>query len=304
MSMEGSATQALELTNIDYGAYFRKSSIVSRIYVEGYDTSLSGHDFVESMREHFSSCGEVMHVYIPGYVEGTYRRRNLSSFALIYLRGEGAEEKALSLSGSCSSGGDKLVVESYPFHAKHLDHKFAPTRDADNQQEHAFFVVGYHTAHPLDHVKAMLSEKLSECGRVVQISLWEIGGFVTRDALVVLEGIDAIEKLLQLSASDAEGWENLRFSGVVGPAKDGEGACNFMSLASSSSRPTSAMALAATAPEDPNLPKPWIGLVDMRTQYGYFWNTETNVTQYNLPEPDDPETNVTSNYNLRKRVRR
>lgn len=35
--------------------------------------------------------------------------------------------------------------------------------------------------------------------------------------------------------------------------------------------------------EDPTLPKPWKGLVDRSTGYLYFWNTETNVTQYERP---------------------
>lgn len=37
------------------------------------------------------------------------------------------------------------------------------------------------------------------------------------------------------------------------------------------------------APEDPSLPKPWRGLVDGKTGYLYFWNPETNVTQYEKP---------------------
>lgn len=37
------------------------------------------------------------------------------------------------------------------------------------------------------------------------------------------------------------------------------------------------------APEDPTLPKPWRGLVDGNTGYLYFWNPETNVTQYEKP---------------------
>ncbi|XP_010492272.1 PREDICTED: DEAD-box ATP-dependent RNA helicase 46 isoform X2 [Camelina sativa] len=51
------------------------------------------------------------------------------------------------------------------------------------------------------------------------------------------------------------------------------------------------MAATATAstirysPEDPNLPKPWKGLVDSKTGYLYFWNPETNVTQYERPAP-------------------
>ncbi|KAL8193528.1 hypothetical protein R6Q57_026663 [Mikania cordata] len=39
------------------------------------------------------------------------------------------------------------------------------------------------------------------------------------------------------------------------------------------------------APEDPTLPKPWKGLVDGKTGYLYFWNPETNVTQYQRPNP-------------------
>ncbi|KAK2973315.1 hypothetical protein RJ640_027958 [Escallonia rubra] len=38
------------------------------------------------------------------------------------------------------------------------------------------------------------------------------------------------------------------------------------------------------APEDPSLPKPWRGLVDGKTGYLYFWNPETNVTQYERPQ--------------------
>lgn len=37
------------------------------------------------------------------------------------------------------------------------------------------------------------------------------------------------------------------------------------------------------APADPTLPKPWKGLVDGKTGYLYFWNPETNVTQYERP---------------------
>ncbi|KAL1211288.1 DEAD-box ATP-dependent RNA helicase 14 [Cardamine amara subsp. amara] len=42
------------------------------------------------------------------------------------------------------------------------------------------------------------------------------------------------------------------------------------------------------APEDHSLPKPWKGLVDDRTGYLYFWNPETNVTQYERPASSLP----------------
>lgn len=39
------------------------------------------------------------------------------------------------------------------------------------------------------------------------------------------------------------------------------------------------------APEDPSLPKPWRGLVDGSTGYLYYWNPDTDVTQYERPLP-------------------
>ncbi|KDP27709.1 hypothetical protein JCGZ_19832 [Jatropha curcas] len=37
------------------------------------------------------------------------------------------------------------------------------------------------------------------------------------------------------------------------------------------------------APEDPTLPKPWMGLIDGSTGRLYYWNPETNITQYEKP---------------------
>ncbi|XP_020585952.1 DEAD-box ATP-dependent RNA helicase 14-like [Phalaenopsis equestris] len=42
------------------------------------------------------------------------------------------------------------------------------------------------------------------------------------------------------------------------------------------------------APADPTLAKPWRGLIDSKTGYLYFWNPETNVTQYEKPLSSSP----------------
>lgn len=42
------------------------------------------------------------------------------------------------------------------------------------------------------------------------------------------------------------------------------------------------------APPDPSLPKPWRALIDDNTGYLYFWNPETNVTQYQKPTAHPP----------------
>ncbi|KAL2341614.1 hypothetical protein Fmac_009554 [Flemingia macrophylla] len=42
------------------------------------------------------------------------------------------------------------------------------------------------------------------------------------------------------------------------------------------------------APDDPTLPQPWKGLIDGSTGLLYYWNPETNVTQYEKPAPVTP----------------
>ncbi|XP_004486514.1 DEAD-box ATP-dependent RNA helicase 40 [Cicer arietinum] len=42
------------------------------------------------------------------------------------------------------------------------------------------------------------------------------------------------------------------------------------------------------APDDPSLPTPWKGLIDGSTGLLYYWNPDTNVTQYDKPPPLAP----------------
>ncbi|PSR92469.1 DEAD-box ATP-dependent RNA helicase [Actinidia chinensis var. chinensis] len=42
------------------------------------------------------------------------------------------------------------------------------------------------------------------------------------------------------------------------------------------------------APDDPTLPKPWKGLIDGSTGIFYYWNPETNITQYEKPSSLPP----------------
>ncbi|TXG54683.1 hypothetical protein EZV62_019939 [Acer yangbiense] len=65
--------------------------------------------------------------------------------------------------------------------------------------------------------------------------------------------------------------------------------CGWISLEMAATA-TASSAGVRYAPEDPSLPKPWRGLVDGRTGYLYFWNPETNVTQYEKPTTSAPPT--------------
>ncbi|CAA7052009.1 unnamed protein product [Microthlaspi erraticum] len=250
------------------------------MYVEGYDTSQSGYDLVMSMEKHFGSCGEVLHVYIPGYCEGKIPNR----FALMYLRGEGAEEKASKLNGSCM-GGHKLVVAPYPFHATRLEHKFALMRKEDNEQAQLIYIQGYDTSLPLDYVERILYEEVGLYGEVVSITICEEEenkAVLRRTAFVTVRGIDALERLLHLRGCDRRGLENIKLTGVARPDPDEETLFPVFVECSPSRTWVSH--------EDPNLPEPWKDVVDDGTGLSYFWNTETNVTQYQRPSS---ETNVT-----------
>ena len=39
------------------------------------------------------------------------------------------------------------------------------------------------------------------------------------------------------------------------------------------------------APHDPTLPPPWRALIDGSSQLTYYWNPDTNITQYEKPGP-------------------
>ncbi|KZV43414.1 DEAD-box ATP-dependent RNA helicase 46 [Dorcoceras hygrometricum] len=58
------------------------------------------------------------------------------------------------------------------------------------------------------------------------------------------------------------------------------------------------------APEDPTLPKPWIGLVDGSTGYVYFWNPDTDVTQYERPVAPSLASSVPSQKSLSSSVQK
>ncbi|GFP98953.1 ATP-dependent RNA helicase-like protein db10 [Phtheirospermum japonicum] len=58
------------------------------------------------------------------------------------------------------------------------------------------------------------------------------------------------------------------------------------------------------APEDPSLPKPWKGLVDDKTGYLYYWNPDTNSTQYERPVASSHANSASSYKSLSSSVQK
>ena len=69
------------------------------IAVLGYDTSLPQDEVESILREHFSSCGEITHVYVD----------TLDKCTNIYFSKEEGEASALDLNGS-KVGGFKITT--------------------------------------------------------------------------------------------------------------------------------------------------------------------------------------------------
>jgi nucleolin len=76
-----------------------------KIFVKGFDASLSEDDIKNTLREHFSSCGEIKNVSVP------IDRDTGNSKGIAYLEFSEGKEKALELNGSDMGGGFYLVVD-------------------------------------------------------------------------------------------------------------------------------------------------------------------------------------------------
>uniref|UniRef100_A0A1J3FAX6 Nucleolin 1 n=1 Tax=Noccaea caerulescens TaxID=107243 RepID=A0A1J3FAX6_NOCCA len=221
--MDESGIKGLESSNSD--AEIRESS-VARICVEGYNTSLHAYDVHLGLRELFASCGEVIHVYFPGYGLKTNSILNiLNRFALVYIRGKHAEKKALKLSGFHwvgHMGPLSIVVKPYSFQAKYLDPILAATRDVDNMRQRRMEVMGFDTSLPKKVVETTLLKHFSKCGPVGVIHVRyedEESKTLAPKAVVCVSGEDTVEKALQLGGCDVTGFKNIHVYLVAGPLK-------------------------------------------------------------------------------------
>ncbi|KAG2259819.1 hypothetical protein Bca52824_079113 [Brassica carinata] len=188
--MHESANKGLESKDSD--AEIRESSI-SRIAVKGYDTSLRREDVDGALREHFASCGNIIHVHVPiDESSGT-----LCSYALIYVNEED-EEKALSLDGS-DMGGRILKIQSYAFHQNHLNEVLDQMKEGElYQPQHTILVTCDDISLRIDVIKTELEKYFSAIGSLVYPD-------VTASADVYVLGQEGVEKALESSGPSVGG---------------------------------------------------------------------------------------------------
>ncbi|KAG7559671.1 RNA-binding domain superfamily [Arabidopsis thaliana x Arabidopsis arenosa] len=125
--------------------------------IEGYDTSL------HALREHFSSCGKIKHIYVPRDFESGILKR----VAFMRIEGEGAEEKALELSGT-DVGGWTAIVKAAPWQKETMDPWCAAAAERKTK-EHSLNVTGYVTWLPVIDIEMAVCKYLSSCGEVTRV---------------------------------------------------------------------------------------------------------------------------------------
>ncbi|WZY80374.1 hypothetical protein YC2023_026758 [Brassica napus] len=153
---------------VELNGGIRNSSIISRMVVEGYDTSPRREDVEEALKKHFASRRiKLMHVSVPVDYKCRNRRR-----ALIYVNGE-CEAEALKLDGSYVGG---LV----------------------SKKKHTLKVRGFDTCLSLNDIEKMLLRVFpgSDC-----FPLWD------GSVLLYLRGQYAMDEALKLSGGSVQGFK-------------------------------------------------------------------------------------------------
>ncbi|CAN6907761.1 unnamed protein product [Brassica oleracea] len=176
-----------------------RESRISRIAVEGYDTSLPREDVDGALREHFASCGNIIHVHVPiDENSGT-----LCRYALIYVNEED-EEKALRVDGS-DMGGRILQIQSYPFHENHLNEVLDQMKEGElYQPQHTILVTCDDISLRIDVIKTELEKYFSAIGSLVYPDVTASGAIKTLADVYVL-GQEGVEKALESSGPSVGG---------------------------------------------------------------------------------------------------
>ncbi|XP_018433855.1 uncharacterized protein LOC108806288 [Raphanus sativus] len=198
--MDESGNKGMELNCRD--AKIRKSSI-SRISVEGYDTSLRRADVDGALREHFASCGNIIHVYVPVPLDVDVNGGILCRYSLIYVNEED-EEKALKLDGS-DMGGRILQINPYPFHENHLDDYLAPMKEGEFfLPQHTIMVKDFESSLPIDVIMEQLDKYFSSKGSFVYQDVTASGAIKTV-ARFYVRGQEGVDTALERSGRSVEG---------------------------------------------------------------------------------------------------
>ncbi|KAH0866306.1 hypothetical protein HID58_083517 [Brassica napus] len=197
--MDKSTIKGLESKGSD--AEIRESRI-SRIVVEGYDTSLTREDVEKALRNHFASCGNIIHVYVPINDESDIPNR----FSFIYVNGED-EEKALRLNGS-DMGGGILQIYAYSFHENYLDDVLATMKEGPGHGRQRTIscntrleVTGYDPSLSMDDVESEMCKHFSPASAFA----YRTCGGLKSTALVYVIGEDAVQMALELSGRSVDG---------------------------------------------------------------------------------------------------
>ncbi|ESQ40555.1 hypothetical protein EUTSA_v10014517mg [Eutrema salsugineum] len=213
--------QSLELNGSDAAIPESRRFRCARICVEGYDTLLPRDDVDTALRKHFASCGEIAHVSIRRNAGSDLSKSTyLNRYAMIYIVGEDAEEKALALSGSDVGGWTVLVDSASPYPKDMSDDELAVIRAEDRYEGMCgarIVVRGYDDLLDADELMSTLRKHFASCGEVAHITLEtdEFTATLCRYCYMYIVGDGAEDKAVALSGTDVGGWTVVTWSDPI-----------------------------------------------------------------------------------------
>ncbi|KFK35443.1 hypothetical protein AALP_AA5G284900, partial [Arabis alpina] len=191
--------------------------LCTRVSVEGYDTSLRRDDIKRVLLRYFRSCGDIFRVLFSRDRPGRNRLR-VSRRACIYFRNEGAQDKAVALSGSnvgfpipgIQLGGWNVFVKAI----RKLPVLFSPDEVAEarriiHSRDFGFIVKGFPTNLPANVVKMALFRRFRSYGEIRYLTIDEDRsqpGLLHTSGFVSLWGDGDLEKSEELDGTDMGGW--------------------------------------------------------------------------------------------------
>ncbi|KAG7599140.1 RNA-binding domain superfamily [Arabidopsis suecica] len=163
------------------------------------------------VQPNYNYCSSFSRICVEGY------DTCLHDFAFIHIAGEGAEQKALALSGS-DAGGWNVFVKSSPYDGQYVDPGWATVESPRfSLPRRMMIVTGYDSSLPEIDIQIRLSNHFSSCGEITDVRIpKDANGGLNSKAFIYILGAGAVEKALELGGCDVGGW-NIAVVTVIPP---------------------------------------------------------------------------------------
>ncbi|KAL2644559.1 hypothetical protein R1flu_012146 [Riccia fluitans] len=185
------------------GAGLGRGNPEKTVFVKGFDKSRGDDEIRESLRTHFTSCGEITNVRIPVERE----TREIKGIAFVEFSEVDFALKAVSMSGQEMNGRSLRVQEAgQPPPAS--GGSFGGGNRSRGDNDKTAFVRGFNNSERADTIQRRLANHFADCGEVVSVRVPtdRSGGGVKGIAFVEFKERISLLSALQKDGSDLEGF--------------------------------------------------------------------------------------------------